>query len=78
MPANCSADVTAVVSHFDHVLLTGTKEEQKALKDSFGLFGVTHNDDAGQALVNIFADWQYQRYGWNIFEFMRHAKSFES
>ena len=49
MPANCSADVQAVIEHVDSVFLNGTDEEITALKDNFGLGAVTHLDDAAGA-----------------------------
>ena len=49
MPANCSADVQAVIEHVDSVFLNGTDDEITALKDNFGLGAVTHLDDAAGA-----------------------------
>lgn len=45
MPKNCSADLTRVVDHVDHVGLNGTVEEQKALQKMFGLEEIVHYDD---------------------------------
>lgn len=45
MAKNCSADVTLVISHIDNVLTTGSPAAKQALKDSFGLGAVEHDDD---------------------------------
>lgn len=45
MPKNCSADVQAVVAHFDKVFTSGTSAEQAALKEQYGMSDVTHADD---------------------------------
>ncbi|KAF8518527.1 serine carboxypeptidase S28-domain-containing protein [Hysterangium stoloniferum] len=58
MPANCSADVQAVVSHFDEVFTFGTPEEQQSLKEMFGMGDMTHLDDVAGSLRNILWDWQ--------------------
>ncbi|KAL1612112.1 hypothetical protein SLS60_000335 [Paraconiothyrium brasiliense] len=58
MPANCSKDVSLVVDHVDAIGTNGTEEEQHALKDLFGLAGVTHFDDFASALTNALWLWQ--------------------
>ena len=45
MPANCSADVQAVIEHVDSVLLSNNTADIKNLKTMFGLQGLAHNDD---------------------------------
>lgn len=45
MPANCSADVTAVIDHVDKVLSTGNADEKLALKTLFGMKDVVHDAD---------------------------------
>ena len=49
MPANCSADVQAVIAHIDEVF-SGTNETAiNQLKDLFGLGGLSHLDDTAGA-----------------------------
>ena len=45
MAPNCSADVTLVIDHIDKVLTTGTNAAKQALKESFGLGALEHDDD---------------------------------
>ncbi|PPQ74362.1 hypothetical protein CVT24_000656 [Panaeolus cyanescens] len=58
MPANCSADVQAVISYVDKTLMTGNKKAIQTLKDTFGLGNVSHIDDFAGALRNNLWDWQ--------------------
>ncbi|TFY66062.1 hypothetical protein EVG20_g5021 [Dentipellis fragilis] len=58
MPQNCSADVQAVVQHFDQVFNSGNQSAIYALKDTFGMADVEHLDDAVGALRNNLWDWQ--------------------
>ncbi|KUJ21682.1 uncharacterized protein LY89DRAFT_729195 [Mollisia scopiformis] len=58
MPQNCSSDVTLVIDYIDEILTTGTDDEIYALKKSFGLEGLEHNDDFASALEN--GPWQWQ------------------
>ncbi|KAF4626929.1 hypothetical protein G7Y89_g11228 [Cudoniella acicularis] len=58
MPQNCSADVTLVIDHIDQVLTTGTEDEIYALKKSFGLEALEHNDDFASILQNGPWSWQ--------------------
>ena len=53
MPANCSADVEAVIAHVDSVLTANNSADVTALKTTFGLQGLAHNDDfaAARALL---------------------------
>lgn len=44
MPQNCSTDVTLVIDYIDEILTTGTDDEIYALKKSFGLEGLEHNE----------------------------------
>lgn len=45
MPANCSADVQAVIAHVDSILATNDSTQITSLKKTFGLQGLGHNDD---------------------------------
>jgi hypothetical protein len=45
MPKNCSKDVNLVIEHVDDVLKHGTADDIYALKASFGLENIEHNDD---------------------------------
>ncbi|KAF8214001.1 peptidase S28 [Mycena galopus ATCC 62051] len=58
MPANCSADIEAVIAHIDQVFMGNDQKAMQAIKDSFGIGDVTHNDDAVGALRNNLWDWQ--------------------
>ncbi|KAI9063967.1 peptidase S28 [Trametes sanguinea] len=58
MPANCSADIEAVIAHVDSVLASNDNGQINTLKSTFGLQGLSHNDDFAAALQqNLFA-WQ--------------------
>ncbi|TFY59436.1 hypothetical protein EVG20_g7795 [Dentipellis fragilis] len=58
MPQNCSADVQAVVQHFDQVFTSGNQSAITALKDAYGMKDVSHLDDVAGALRNNLWDWQ--------------------
>ncbi|KAA1477306.1 hypothetical protein DENSPDRAFT_933642 [Dentipellis sp. KUC8613] len=58
MPQNCSADVQAVVAHFDAVFASGNASAFGALKAEFGMADVVHPDDVTGALRNNLWDWQ--------------------
>ena len=53
MPANCSADVQAVIAHVDSVLAANDSAQITALKTTFGLQGLGHNDDFAAARTFI-------------------------
>ncbi len=46
MPANCSADVEAVIGHIDSVFTNGSTSDIDQLKALFGWQNLTHLDDA--------------------------------
>lgn len=46
MPKNCSEDVQAVIAHVDQVYETGSKKEQQALQNMFGLGKLRYDDFA--------------------------------
>jgi hypothetical protein len=48
MAPNCSTDIQAVVKHVDTVLKNGTDIDKKAMKATFGLGIVVHDDDFAQ------------------------------
>ncbi|KAI0029922.1 serine carboxypeptidase S28-domain-containing protein [Vararia minispora EC-137] len=56
MPQNCSADVQAVIAHFDSI--ASNTRAFNALKAKFGMADVVHPDDAVGALRNNLWDWQ--------------------
>ncbi|TCD70021.1 hypothetical protein EIP91_005273 [Steccherinum ochraceum] len=58
MPKNCSADVEAVVAHFDQVINSGNTRAINSLKASFGMANLTHLDDVVDALKYNLYDWQ--------------------
>lgn len=45
MPANCSADVEATITHIDRTLASNNQTQIQALKDSFGMGDLSHSDD---------------------------------
>lgn len=45
MPANCSADLAAVIDHVDKVLDGKNETEIKSLKQAFGLGDLKYDDD---------------------------------
>ncbi|KAI0797037.1 serine carboxypeptidase S28-domain-containing protein [Abortiporus biennis] len=59
MPKNCSADVEAVISHIDQVLMGTDKNAITNLLTQFGMQALSnHLDDAAGALRNNLWDWQ--------------------
>lgn len=58
MPANCSADVVRVMAHIDQVFRGPDKKAIQAIKNSFGMGGVSHLDDVAGSLRNNLWDWQ--------------------
>ncbi|KAG7443164.1 uncharacterized protein BT62DRAFT_935498 [Guyanagaster necrorhizus] len=58
MPANCSADVAAVIAHIDQVFPSGNQSAIQQIKNSFGMGDMTHLDDVAGALRNNLWDWQ--------------------
>ncbi|PSR81934.1 endoprotease endo-Pro [Coniella lustricola] len=69
MPANCSSDVQKVISYVDSVLTGDDADATQALKEKFGLGGVTHNDDFAEVLANGPYQWQGIQFyeGYNSF-----------
>ena len=49
MPANCSADIEAVIAHVDSVIASNDSTQINTLKSTFGLQGLSHNDDFAAA-----------------------------
>jgi hypothetical protein len=49
MPANCSADIQAVIAHVDKVLSGKNTTAIDQVKDLFGLSDVSHLDDVAGA-----------------------------
>ena len=45
MPQNCSADVEAAIAYVDEVMGSGNATAIQALKETFGLGELTHDDD---------------------------------
>lgn len=56
MPANCSADIEAVIAHVDTVLTSNNTAQINTLKSTFGLQGLAHNDDFAAACTLRFQD----------------------
>ncbi|KAM5545186.1 hypothetical protein V8D89_001297 [Ganoderma adspersum] len=57
MPANCSADVEAVITHVDSVIGSNDTTAITTLKSTFGL-PLGHNDDFAAALLQNLFSWQ--------------------
>ncbi|KAJ3735180.1 peptidase S28 [Lentinula guzmanii] len=57
MPANCSADVEAVIAHVDEVFSGNDTTAIQVLKDNWGLGEMTHLDDVAGFRNNLW-DWQ--------------------
>ncbi|KAF9556830.1 hypothetical protein CPC08DRAFT_74131 [Agrocybe pediades] len=58
MPANCSADVQAVIEHVDKTFSGNNQTAIQQLKENWGLGNMTHLDDVAGALRNNMWDWQ--------------------
>ncbi|KAG6832185.1 hypothetical protein H0H92_004917 [Tricholoma furcatifolium] len=58
MPANCSADVQAVIDYVDKTFTSKNTAAIQQFKQSFGLANLTHLDDVAGALRNNLWDWQ--------------------
>ncbi len=46
MPANCSADVAAVIAYVDEVFTGSNTTAIDSIKETFGMSDLTHLDDA--------------------------------
>lgn len=55
MPANCSADIQAVIAHFDQTFKGTNTTAISDLKASFGMADLTHLDDVVTAREPILA-----------------------
>ncbi|KAF5392923.1 hypothetical protein D9757_001233 [Collybiopsis confluens] len=53
MPANCSADVEAVIAHIDQVFTSSNTAAIQALKDNWGLGEMTHLDDVAGCAMSL-------------------------
>lgn len=60
MPRNCSADYKTIITHVDSILVNGTAADKQALKTSFGLSDLPHDDDFASALIWPLIEWQNQ------------------
>lgn len=73
MPANCSADVQAVVQYVDNVLLNGTAEDKSMLKAMFGAETLVNDDDFASTLASPIFLWQNNQFstgaGGGFYEF---------
>nr|GAT54219.1 predicted protein [Mycena chlorophos] len=58
MPANCSADVEAVIAHIDEVFMGSDEKAIQEIKTAFGMGDVTHLDDVASALQSNLFDWR--------------------
>ncbi|KAF9818113.1 hypothetical protein IEO21_02955 [Rhodonia placenta] len=58
MPANCSADVQAIVGYFDDIVAKNDTSAIDALKATFNMTALTHLDDVGGALADPLGSWQ--------------------
>lgn len=71
MPANCSADVSAVIEHIDSILLGDDDEAKQAIKEKFGLGAIEHDDDFASALENGPWQWQGHNFASNYSDFCK-------
>lgn len=62
MPANCSADVQAVVSYVDNILANGSDDDKTKLKTQFGAELLTHDDDFASTLQGPLFLWQSNQF----------------
>lgn len=62
MPANCSADVQAVISHVDDVLTNGSDSDKTQLKTMFGAEALVHDDDFASTLQSPVFLWQSNQF----------------
>lgn len=53
MPANCSADVEAVIAHVDEVFSGNDATAIQVLKDNWGLGEMTHLDDVAGCMCHF-------------------------
>jgi pimeloyl-ACP methyl ester carboxylesterase len=58
MPANCSKDISTVISYVDNVLTNGSSSDKSTLKQQFGLETVEHDSDFASILVAPLDLWQ--------------------
>ncbi|KAJ3970306.1 serine carboxypeptidase S28-domain-containing protein [Lentinula raphanica] len=58
MPANCSADVGAVIEHLTEIFEGNNTSAIQEIKDNFGMGSVEHLDDAAGAVRSNLWDWQ--------------------
>ncbi|KEY70524.1 hypothetical protein S7711_02687 [Stachybotrys chartarum IBT 7711] len=58
MPRNCSSDFEAIIDHVDRVFTHGSRKEKLALKESFGVEELEHDDDAAQSISSPIWAWQ--------------------
>ncbi|KAF9044514.1 hypothetical protein BDZ89DRAFT_1058999 [Hymenopellis radicata] len=58
MPANCSSDFQAVISHVDEVFSSDDDLAIQALKETFGMGNVTYVDDVANRLSQPMGLWQ--------------------
>ncbi|KAF9023153.1 peptidase S28 [Hymenopellis radicata] len=58
MPANCSSDFQAVISHVDEVFSSDDDLAIQALKENFGMGNVTYVDDVANTLSQPMGLWQ--------------------
>ena len=65
MPANCSADIQAVVQHVDSVLTNGTDSDKASLKALFGAELVMHDTDFASLVQSPVFLWQSNQFYYN-------------
>ncbi|KAL2755191.1 hypothetical protein ACRALDRAFT_1035139 [Sodiomyces alcalophilus JCM 7366] len=58
LPPNCSANVRRVVSHLDHVLIEGSEQDIRELKEQFGLESLDQASDFVAYLAQPLGQWQ--------------------
>lgn len=89
MPANCSNDIQAVITHLDSVFTSGSLADQAAAKATFALSSLQYADDvmatirapifSWQELQPYYQDTQAGFYAFcNYLEYDRVKKQYES
>ncbi|KID93234.1 Peptidase S28, partial [Metarhizium majus ARSEF 297] len=58
MPTNCSTDMQRATEQIDKILSSGTKSQKHALKRTFGLEALAHDNDFVESILGGLQEWQ--------------------
>ncbi|KAM3083810.1 hypothetical protein ACMFMF_001174 [Clarireedia jacksonii] len=78
MPKNCSADINRVINYMDNILIHGNATAKTALKKTFGLEGIKHDDDFMAVLENGPWLWQSNSFYTNYSGFFQFCDTIEN